>query len=512
MHRLITALSPAEKRGFKRHLIRNGQTQESIQGQLFDAIASMERYDEALLLARFEGAAFTRHFAITKRRLYESILESLHVLHAESSTDARLFRQLHQVELLHQRALYADAQKLLASARKQAELHERATALHAVREWERRLIECRNYQGIDAATIDAMAGTDTIARAAQGQEDRLWAIKSRLFLRIYRDGAAHAPASAAQLEELLSDPLLASDAELHSARARFLRHHILAAAAFARGMNHECRTQLLANLELLERERDTFKDEPNLILGVMSNLAYVTVQCGLYDEANALLKRFRTLPGTWDMPETEDLDLKLFATTTSLEMSMHLRLGDADKALELIPVVERGLREHAQRLGPVRRALLQYECAYAHFIAGQPEKGLRWTNEALNGTRQDDQSDVSCFTRMLHLLLLHAAGKRDLLGYALRNTERFMKAHGRQQRFEPRLLRLIGQLLHARNDQDARPALTAFREDAIALLDDPQERGVLEYMDPVAWAESKLGEMPLAARIRERAKRMGSAA
>lgn len=512
MHRLIASMSPAEKRGYKRHLTRNGQLHERVQEQLFDAIASMERYDEAALLARFEGAAFTRHFAITKRRLYESILESLHVLHAESSTDARLFRLLHQVELLHQRALYADAQKALASARKQAEQHERAAALLSVREWERRLIECRNYQSTDADTIDALASADNAARAAQGQEDRLWAIKSRLFLRIYREGAAHAQASAARLEELLSDPVLESDADLHSARARFLRHHILAAAAFARGKNHECRTQLLANIDLMERERDAFNDEPNLILGVMSNLAYVTVQCGLHDEAFALLKRFRTLPGAWGMPETEDLDLKLFATTTSLELSMHLRLGEAEKALELIPVVERGLREHAQRLGPVRRALLQYECAYAHLVAGQPEKGLRWTNESLNGARHDDRSEVGRFTRLLHLMLLHGAGKLDLLAYAHRSTERFMKAHGGGNRFEPELLRLLARLAHARADSDSREALLVFRSASQALLDEPHERRVLDYMDPLAWAESLISGSPIAQCVRERAKRLVRAA
>lgn len=512
VHRLIHSMGRSERRYFKLHLARNGHQTGGNQELLFDAIAAMEHYDEDALIARFQGTPFTRHFAITKRRLYESILHSLQAFHSESSVDARIHGLLHQVEILHQRALYVDALKVLQSARKLAEQHERRASRNAVREWERRLMECRNYASVDSEALKTMTDADGLARLAQEQIDRLWSIKSRLFLRIYHQGAAREQASAAEIQDLLSDAILAEGVKLHSAHARFLHHHIRGAAAFALGLNHECRKHLQTNAELLDRERAAFKDEPNLILGVMSNLAYVTVQCGLYDEAFALLKRFRQLPGLWGMPETEDLDLKLFATTTSLELSMHLRLGEAEKALELIPVVERGLREHAQRIGPVRRALLQYECAYALFIAGQPEKALRWTNEVLNGTRQDDQSDVSCFTRMLHLLLLHDASKRDLLAYAHRNTERFMKAHGRQQRFEPRLLRLIGQLMHARNDQDARAALTAFREDAIALLDDPQERSVLDYMDPVAWAESRLSEMPLADCIRERAKRMGSSA
>lgn len=511
VHRLIRSMSPAEKRYYKLHAARHG-AEQGLAHRLFDAIAAMDHYDEAALIEQHQGEPFTRHFAITKRRLYEAILHSLEAYHAESSVDARIHRLLHQVELLHRRALYADARKVLTSARRLADRHERLPARAAVREWERRLLECRNYAGADAARIAALADEDAALRQAKAEVDRLWAIKSSLFLRIYRQGAAREPEAAALMHELLSDPLLQECAALTTARARFLHHHIRAAAAFALGMNHACRAELKANAALLEQDRAAFADEPNLILGVMSNLAYVTVQCGLYEEAFALLKRFRALPGQWGMPETEDLDLKLFATTTSLELSMHLRLGEAEQAVALIPVVERGLRDHAQRLGPVRKALLQYGCAYARFIAGQADGALRWIHALLNETRHDDRSDVSCFARLLHLLVLYDAGKLDLLGYAHRNTERFMKVHGRQHRFEPRLLKLVAQLLHARSDADARAALTAFRDDAVALLDDPQERGVLDHMDPIAWAESKLGGRPLAACISERARRVGRAA
>ncbi len=512
VHRLIRSMSPAEKRYFKLHLARNGHEHTSHQQALFDAVAAMERYDEDGLIERFQGAPFTRHFAITKRRLYESILHSLQRFHADSSVDARVHGLLHQVELLHQRALYADAAKVLASARKLAQRHERASALIAARDWERRLIECRNYHGIQESELDALEQADHVIQSAREEVDHLWILKSRLFLRMYRLGAARESESAAQVRELLHDPLLREGATLSTARARFLHHHIRAAAAFALGEHERSRTHLQSAVALLEQERDAFTDDPNLILGAMSNLAFVTVQCGLYEEAFTLLKRYRQLPGQWNLPETEDLDLKLFATTASLELGMHLRLGDAAKALELIPLVERGLERHRQHLGPVRRAALQYECACAHFVAGQTGRALRWINDLLNATRHDDHGDVSRFARLLHLILLHDAGKHELLAYAHRNTERFLKVHGRPHRFEARMLRLVAQLIQAHGDAEEGAALAAFRDDALAILEDPQERVVLDYLDPVAWAISKLKGRPLAECIRERAAGMERAA
>lgn len=512
VHRLIRSMSRAEKRYFKLHLTRNGQEQGSNQDVLFDAIADMERYDEAALLSRFRQETFTHHFAITKRRLYEAILRSLEAFHAESSVDARINKVLHQVEILHQRALYDDALKALQSARKLAHAHERHPGMLAVMEWEQRLIECRNYAETDAVMLDAQRERGEQLRRSQSELDVLWHIKSRLFKQIYGQGSVREAASLGRLQELLDHPLLRDGSALCTSRARFLHHHIRSAAAFAMGLAEECRSHLHANLSLLERHRAHFQDEPNLILGVMSNLAYVCVQCGRYTEAFALLKRFRTLPGQWNMPETEDLDLKLFATTTSLELSMHLRLGEVDKALELVPIVERGLRQHASRIGPVRRASLQYQAAYAQFASGHADKALRWMNDLLNSLRANDASEVACFARLLHLLILQELGKKELLPYAIRNTERFLKLHDRARRFEPRLLRLLKTLLRARTKDEREEALLSFRNDAVDLLDDPLERGVLEHLDPIAWAESKLSGRSLAEAMKERAQRMGKAA
>src|SRR5688572_27726871 len=157
VHRLVRSMTRAEKRYFKlftsRHML-GGQSNHQL---LFDAIAAMPEYDEAALLSRFEHEAFTHRFAITKRRLYEAILRSLDAFHAESSIDARLHRMLHQMELLHQRALYDDAAKILQSVRKLARHHERHAILQQALHWERKLIERANYAHADMTELDRIS-------------------------------------------------------------------------------------------------------------------------------------------------------------------------------------------------------------------------------------------------------------------------------------------------------------------------------------------------------------------
>ncbi len=510
VHRLIRSMTRAEKRYYKLHLARHGHEKGSAQEQLFDAVARMEHYDERGLLQRFAGAAFTTHFAITKRRLYESVLRCLESYHADCSASVRLNRVLHQVEILHQRALYDDAWKMLNSARRLAKQHELIPGSAAVLAWERRLIECRNYAEEDEATMRDAHDRALALRQMLEQTDELWHLKSSLFMRMYRQGLT--ANMTAQLHRLLDEPLVRDDASASSSKALFLRQHIRSAASFALGDMPACREALLRNHTLLQQHKPHFIDEPNLVLGVVGNLAFVTLRCGLLAEAQALLRAFRALPAQWRMPETDDLDLKLFTTTASLELSLSLRLGEVEQAAALLPMVERGLRQHEALIGPVRRSSLLYLMAYTQFAAGAHERALLAVNTLMGSLRQDDHGDVARAARLLQLMVFYETGKHDLLGYALRNMDRYQQRAATGRRIEPRIAAMVRELAQAGSVPRQRAALERFVDEASALLADPGERGLLDQLDPVAWALAKLRDCPLAAILRERAAMLNSAA
>ncbi|MEO8589544.1 MAG: hypothetical protein ABI432_09260 [Flavobacteriales bacterium] len=512
VHRLIRSMTRAEKRYFKLFTGRHVLEGQSNQQVLFDAIGAMDEYDEPALLARFEHEAFTNRFAITKRRLYEAILRSLGAFHAESSVDSRLNRLLHQVELLYRRALYDDAQRMLLSARKLAQQHERPFALLAVLQWERKLLEGANYANVGADDLQRIAEESGVLLSQQSEIDQLWDLKSRLLLGLYRQGQARNEHSLSEVRALLDHSLLADPDNLSTAKARFLFHHLHGAAAFATGDLIECHKHLTSNLAVLHAARECFLDEPNLVIGVMSNLIYVAVRLGRYEEAFAMLQEFRTLPTRWGMPETEDLDLKLFSTSASLELTIHSQLGDFDKALEMVPSVERGLAACAERMGPVRKAGFYYQLAYIHFGAGQNEKALRWINRLLNDVHIDESAEIICFGRMLNLLTLLEVGKKDLLPYELRNTERYLRTRLRSHRFEPLFLDMVRKVTRARTPQAAQPAYQDFHDALLSLEHDPMEHAVFDHLDPIAWVRSKLSGRSFAELVRERAARSDLAA
>lgn len=505
VHRLIRSMSRAEKRYFKLYTSRHVVSGHSNHQTLFDAIALMEKYDEPALLKRFTGEAFIHRFPITKRRLYEALLASLDAFHAESSVDARLRRMLNQVELLHQRTLYADAARMLRSVRQLARQNDRQTILLDVLGMERRLAECSNYGGVSQVDVDALTAEASAIHAELRQVEELWALKSRSFLLLYRTGHVRDAEQATELAPLNEHPLLQDGASLLTARGRFLHHHVRSAIAFAQGDLSACSEQLAFNHTLLLAEQERFRDEPNLLFSVLSNRIYVLARLGRFAEAEGLLKEFRMLPATLPEAPSPDLEMKVFATATSLELAMLGRSGDFGKAVSKAAAIEQRLDEYEGRLGALRRSGLLFQLAYVHFGAGELDKALRYSHRQLNEGSVDEATEVHSFGRVLNLLIQVDMNKKDLLPYALRNIERYLTGAKRDFPLEKAVVELVRQQLKARNANTERAAYEQLRNVLVALEQDTRERAVYDHFDPLAWVESKLNGRPFAERVRQRA-------
>lgn len=512
LHRLIHSLDRAEKRYFKVYTSRHLIGDHSNHQVLFDAIADQEEYDEAAILKKYRKEAFTNRFAISKHRLYETVLRSLDAYHAESSIDARLRRSLHHVEILYKRALYPEAEKMLHSARRMAAQHGRSAIMVAVREWECRFMENANYSGTAVTALSTWEDEGAALRSALAHADALWLLKSSTFKEIYKKGQARDDERISALRQLLSSPLLQHIDGAASPRSTYLFHHIHSAVAFAMADPVKSREHLLVNKALIEANYDHFSQEPNLLLSVLSNLAFVTARLGSHEEALSMLKEFRQAPETHAMPENEDLDLKLFTTSYSLELGLHCRAGEFAKAFDLLPRIERGLAQHTGSMGPVRLAGFYFQMAYAAFGAGEVETAMRLTNKLLNDISIDQTEEPICYGRLLHLILLFETGRTDLLPYALRNTSRFLQTRKRAHRTEQLLIGLVQSVSRSTSQRRTGEQFQRFHDQLIAQEENTLERVLYDHLDPIAWAASKLTGRAFADIVKERAQRQVKAA
>jgi len=502
LFRLIRSMSKSEKRHFKLYAGRHSVNQNNYL-KLFDAIDRQKDYDEALIVKKFNKESFINRFPITKKRLYETVLRSLDAFHSQSSIDAELKRELHFAEILYKKSLYNQCAKILASARHTALKHEKYSTLGEIHTWQKKLIEKDNYLGQDKEGIEAMLHEDVLIADRMKDFNEYWNIKSRLFILLNKRGKVRNNKELNSFKKIIDNTLLKNEGKAHSYEARYLFNHIYSAYHFGTGDYKNSYRFLKRNVELIEAHPYVFKEEPNIYFSVLTNLIYVSTVLKKYDEVFQLMNKLKSVPETLDTSRNEDLEIKLFSSAYSIEITLYNTLSEFEKAISLIPTIEKGLERFGDKISRLRRAYFYFNISVAYFGAEKYSAALRWTNRLFSEPNIDENQDIYCFARILNLIIHIELQNDDVIPYILTSTSRYLNTRNRVYKFETVFLEFIEQLIRINKKEDTAAIYKKLLLNLKKLADDPFEKTVFEYFDFIAWCKSKIENVPFREAVEE---------
>ncbi len=491
LHRLIQSLTKQEKRHFKIFAARHTIGEQNNYVLLFDAIEKMKVYDGDVLLKKFKGESSLNNFSITKSRLYETILRSLDVFHHNSSVDDQLWKELHYTEILYKKTLYDQCAKRLRSARKLAEKYEKHAVLVQIHQLEKSLAEKDSYSGMSDESIFNVLKEDRKIAEDIRVYNELWNVKSRLFLLLNTKGRARGSEQLDEFRHLIDASLKDQAPEKLSVNARFLYHHTYSAYYFAITDAENCRIHLAANVALIEANTEIFRDEPNVYFGVLTNLIYVCSRLKLYKEVLENLKKLRSLPEKLDTARNEDLEIKLFSSAYSLELTLYNSIGHFDQAMALVPKIEEGLARFEGRLSKLREAHFIISVAVAYYGAGKFQLALKWATRLLNDSEIGENEWIYAVAQVFGLILHIELNHLDVLPYVGRSVQRYLKTRNRSYQFENVFLKFAEKISKAEDVKTIHPLYEELYEHLKKLDEDEFEKTAFEYFDFPAWAESK---------------------
>lgn len=488
---LIKSLNKSEKRYFKVYSSRHTIGEENGYIKLFDYIDKMESYDEDLLFKDFKGQALLNKFSITKARLYNNVLKSLDSFYSNSSIDAQLFRQIHSADILFNKGLYGQAEKLLSSVEKQAEKYERLFLLMEIRQRQKMLLENNLYTGTDAAKLESFFAEEKTILKEIDRCNSLWHIKSLLFHEINQKGKIRDEQTILQVKQI-ADKLDEIDLVNASVNAQYLYHHAKGAYYFAVN-DLECSFHhLKANYALINANEMLKEDKPNYFFSLLTNLIYVSTKLKFYAEARTYLDVLKSLYTKGEQAKTLDLEVKYFSSLFSLELFLLGEQGDFKNAIDLVPQIEQGYLQYGTQINSIRKAYIDFKVAVAYLSNGDYSKSLNWINRILNESKIDQKQDIYCFSLLLSLILHYELKNTDYLPYAIHSVKRYFKSRNQIYKFESLFLKLINQLTKSDNIFDLEDKLVPFEKELEALAKDPKEKVVFEYFDFRAWVKSKV--------------------
>ena len=502
---LIKSLSKAEKRYFKVYTSKQAGDKNNHQ-LLFDAVDKQRAYDESLLKKNLKNPTLIRSLPIAKTRLYDVILRALDAYHSNSSIDAQLKRTLHCAEILYKKSLYGQSQKLLDGAKKLAYKYDKHTSLLEIFMWEKLLIEKDNYENVGDESLEAMMHENTrITKMIEVYND-FWGIKSRLFNILNKKGKARTEEGLTKLKSIIDDVLLNRDPEHIFYQTEYLYNHIYSAYYFGVGDYGNSFKYLKQNVDHIEANLDKFQEEPNIYFSILTNIVYVASQLRQFDDVFFYLKKLRELPETMEIKNNEDLEIKLFSSANSIELTIYFLTGEFEKGLEIIPQIENGLMLYGHKLNSVRKAFFFFNIAIIYFGAKKYNDALKWTNRLLNDIDINKSLDIYCFGQLLNLLVHIELNSKNLLPYALRSTQRYLSTRNRYFQFETSFLELISKLLKSPDAFTANEHYATFLEKVNGLKENQLEKTAFEYFDFISWAEAKASGRDFAEVVRERAE------
>lgn len=491
IHELIKSLTKSEKRYFKLLSSRHTIGEENNYIILFDFIDKQTQYNEEVLFQHFKGEAFLNKFSITKKRLYDHILSALDSFYSSSSIDSQIFKMLHSADILYNKSLYDQCRTILRSAEKLAEKNNRFNLLLEISKKQKRLHENKGYAEISSEEIETIFKHDCYLYDQSNVYNKLWNIKSQLFHLLSHKGVSRSKEDILNFKSIIDDLTKSVDQKNFYFDTHYLFHHIYSAYYFAINDFDNCLKHLNTNIDYFEKNSTSIENHPNSYFSILTNAIFVSEKLGLYKSANILLEKIKKLPSKVRMENNEDLQIKLFSSINSIEMSMLTQRGDFDKALKLIPVIEQGLVNYDEKISTPRKVFLEFKMAVVYLSLNEHSKALKWINSILNDKQLDQKEDLMSFTQLLYLLIHIEMNNNQLLPYALKNTQRFLKSRNRLFAFEKVFLHFISKIIKSTDIFEMELLWEEIYKELILIKDDSMESVALEYFDFKSWAESK---------------------
>ncbi|MCP4442779.1 MAG: hypothetical protein GY810_28070 [Aureispira sp.] len=490
---LIHSLSKTEKRYFKTQAQRHVIGGKNSYVDLFDAIAMQKEFDEEKLKKKLAKAVEIKHWASTKKYLYEQLLDSLHQFRLTHSVEEKIKKGIHTIRILLDKQLYKQSEKLISKIRKliiDYGLYEYMPELlsnerkHLKRQTQRKKVGDKDWYEMHEKMQDALVQIEL--------KDKILLINSLVMDWHLKKGVLKKEEEKAKLDELMADKVLEIEPDHKNIQLYSSVQHIHTMYSFLNG-------NIKGALEHTQKAVKHIEDNPKLValnpsgcLAFYGNLMNFSFQCKEDEEFLKHAEKFLKLPVHSVLKRVPRIGASVFARGHVLLLNMHLIDGAFDKIVELIPVVEKGIDTHKNGMMTVHLVNLQLLIALSYFGLGNYEKCLEYCDAVLDHKVKDVIEDFYYGASLLQLIAHYELGNDRLLESLLKNTRRRNNSKGNPYEAERLLFYYLNKLNNAPAQKEQKVLYELFLEDIQKVKEDTAENRPFQFFFYVTWLKSKV--------------------
>ncbi len=502
LHDLVRSLTKSEKRFFKLHSTLQAGDKNYL--RIFDAVDRQRTYDEEALKRQFARETFIRHFPSEKNHLYKLILKALRAYHAESTISGILKQEIKNIEILYDKALYKECNKLLLRAKRIARENEKFYYLFELLNWEKMLLEEAYESGEFTKDLDGLITEESEVLEKLRNLAAYHILYSKINYVFRSGGYVRSEEEHAMVEEIAQHPLIVGRNTALSHRAATICYYTQGFCAWAKRDWRTGLSKFLRVKEILDREPALRSDLAKRYVRTLHYIINAQIELGEFKGAREHIKLMRGMPEVKGFGGLQ-IAVQVFNASFLGELRLLDRMGEHTRALELVPDVLAGLEREGGRLHKEQELEFWWALSCVHFGAGEMNKALFWLNKLLNDTEPTLRQDLFTYARLFNLVVHYELGNYDLLEYIVRSTHRFLSKRHRANATETVLIDNVKRLARTTQPAARRELHRNLYNKLNELMEDPMERLALKYFDFMAWSASKVEGISYSEAVRQRA-------
>ena len=459
--------------------------------KIFDFIEKQSRYDEEELKEFFKDETFIQHLPSEKNHLYKLILKSLRAYYAEQSVSSILKQEIKNVEILFKKALYKECNKFVKRAKDIAIEYEKFYYHFELINWERKLYEEAFESGNFDQNHDELVKeeTEVIEKLRNLAEYHILYSKINLIFR--SGGFTRNEAERKVVNEIADYHLIKGKNTAISTRATSICYYRKGLCSASTRDYEDALVNFRKAKSVMDRHTKIKDDVQQRYINTLSFILHCYIDTHDFKSAENILEEFKELEKNKSF-NSADSKVRLFTSINIGRLQLYNRQGKFDEALNLHPIIEKGLSEFEEKINKEKQLLFNYNLGYAYFGAGDYRRALKFINIVLNDNEKQLRQDIYSFSRIFNLIIHFELNNHDFLEYDMKSAARYLNKHEKDYEVEKLFMTEMRNLARVENVDDRLKIFGKFNSQLDSLLKIDRENVIQEYFDLRAWVKSKL--------------------
>jgi hypothetical protein len=499
---LIKSLSSSEKRYFKLQMQVYGEDQKSL--KLFQAIDRQKVYDENMIL-KYEAEISPQQFSNLKAHLYHRLLHTMRSFHLKKNKDISIRELIDHAQLLFDRGLYNQCNKLLKKARKLAHKNDNLELMLEILKMEKQVVA----QGIGNENPEKV---NAIINEVKDVNTRIYNINtlSNILVRLNnwytKTGFVRKEEYLEEVKQFIRSSMPSFNEENLSFNEKLNLYNVY--VAYYLFIQEFDKAYDYANKWV-----NLFEETPEFI--PLKTIMYIRGIHSLMIAQNKLMKygefvaSAQKLKNVYHIPGielNENIRAMLFKYITIHDINRYFLTGDFNAGISLVTKIERDLDQFVDKLGKHSTIIFYYKIACMYVGNSNHKMAVYWLQKIINEQNVDLREDVHCFARILNLISHFELGNTDIIDYYIKSTYRFLLAKDDLNNYQKYILRFLKNLTKETTESELVKRFENLRSQLLTLIDNPYESRSFSYFDIISWLESKIQKRSVQEVIQEKAR------